>query len=114
MIWENWAYGVSDYVNNHPWLVHNQAKGNDDYEPYIAVIIGINGPQGKTTLKNILKHNAHWSDVIELNRDNKDWGEKLKSILNKRKRNIYVFDFGERTFTKDEINEFNNNERLHK
>ena len=113
MLWQNWAYGVSDYVNNHPWLTYNQAKGSDDYEPYIAVIIGISGPQGKTTLKNILKYNAHWSDVIELNRNNDCWSDKLKSILNKRKRNIYIFDFGERTLTNDEINEFNN-KRLHK
>ena len=87
---ERWPKFLSDYVNNHPFLIKTQVFCKDDCAPYMAVIYGVQGPQGKDTLKNLLK-SAGWERIETFTKPT-----DLPLRLPKRsKYNVYLFNFGD-------------------
>ena len=107
MIPERWTKEITDYLYGNRLVRWKQVQTKDDYAPYLAIITGKPGPQGKTTLQNLLEANG-WE--VRNAVDCTNGAETPKNPLQKmpRKKNVFIFDFGNEFFTHEEMVEYRN------
>lgn len=96
-----WAKDVSDYVENHPFLHTHVERRGMAHKRHCAAILGIEGPQGKTTLQNLLEQHG-WKTRIFLD------GEPYRGFAGANEM-LCVFDFGTKLLRETQIIKYKEN-----